>query len=115
MKPVIGLFWRGVDISPSVNRLKDAGFAEDKINVLDYLMGIQKEYMGKGLRVQVCAEEGAVVNTIIRVAEREAADLIAMSSHGRTGLARVFYGSVAAGVLQQVDRPLLIIRSEAEE
>ena len=29
-----------------------------------------------------------------------------MASHGRGGLARVFYGSVAAGVLQRVDRPL---------
>jgi len=47
--------------------------------------------------------------------EREGADLIAMASHGRTGLARVFYGSVAAGILHKVDRPLLLIRSEGEE
>jgi hypothetical protein len=38
-------------------------------------------------------------------------DLIALASHGRTGAARVFYGSVAAGVLHRVDRPLLIIRA----
>jgi nucleotide-binding universal stress UspA family protein len=38
-------------------------------------------------------------------------DLIALASHGRGGLARVFYGSVAAGLLHRVDRPLLIIRS----
>jgi nucleotide-binding universal stress UspA family protein len=37
-----------------------------------------------------------------------------MASHGRTGAARVFYGSVAAGVLHRVDRPLLIIRSREE-
>ena len=45
----------------------------------------------------------------------EEAELIAMASHGRTGLARVFYGSVAAGVLHGTDRPLLLVRSmEAE-
>jgi nucleotide-binding universal stress UspA family protein len=35
-----------------------------------------------------------------------------MASHGRTGLARVFYGSVAAGVLQKADRPLLLVRAQ---
>jgi nucleotide-binding universal stress UspA family protein len=44
----------------------------------------------------------------------KSADLIAITSHGHTGLSRVFYGSVAAGVLHQVDRPLLIIRSKGE-
>ena len=33
---------------------------------------------------------------------------------GRGGLARVFYGSVAAGILQRIDRPLLIIRARDE-
>jgi nucleotide-binding universal stress UspA family protein len=54
---------------------------------------------------------GPVVETIINVAEREGADLTAMASHGRTGLERVFYGSVAVGVLHHVDRPLLLVRS----
>jgi nucleotide-binding universal stress UspA family protein len=35
-----------------------------------------------------------------------------MASHGRSGLSRVFYGSVANGVLHKVDRPLLLIRAE---
>ncbi|MBU4426139.1 MAG: universal stress protein, partial [Proteobacteria bacterium] len=38
-------------------------------------------------------------------------DLIAIASHGRSGLSRVFYGSVAAGILNRADRPLLLIRS----
>lgn len=54
---------------------------------------------------------GPVVEEIAQSAEREEADLIAMASHGRTGLARVFYGSVAAGVLHRLDRPLFLIRS----
>jgi len=36
-----------------------------------------------------------------------------MGSHGRTGLARVFYGSVATGVLNQADRPLLLVRTHS--
>jgi nucleotide-binding universal stress UspA family protein len=48
----------------------------------------------------------------LHAADDEDADLICMGSHGRSGLSRVFYGSVAAGVLHRVDRPLLLIRSQ---
>ena len=54
---------------------------------------------------------GAVPQTILDVAEAEKADLIAIASHGRSGLSRIFYGSVAAAVLQRADRPLLLIRA----
>ena len=54
------------------------------------------------------------MKAIIDVAKRENADLVTMASHGRSGFYREFYGSVAAGVLQRIDRPLLIIRSRRE-
>ena len=76
-----------------------------------YLAGIQGEFREKGIETRTRVENGPVVETIIEIAENEGADLIAMASHGRTGLSRVFYGSIAAGVLQRVDRPLLLIRS----
>jgi nucleotide-binding universal stress UspA family protein len=81
-------------------------------DVKSYLEEVGKILSQKGLRTRWLVEGGPVVSTIIKVAEREGADLIAMSSHGRTGFARVFYGSVAVGVLHQVDRPLLLIRAE---
>jgi len=43
------------------------------------------------------------------------ADLIAMATHGLSGLARVSYGSVAAGVLQAADIPILLIRSGSDK
>jgi nucleotide-binding universal stress UspA family protein len=76
-----------------------------------YLAGKEGELKALGIDVKSCVESGPVVTGILEVAERENADLIAMASHGRTGLGRVFYGSVAAGVLHKADRPLLLIRS----
>ena len=52
---------------------------------------------------------------ICQTAEQENVDLIAMASHGRTAAARFFYGSVAAGVLNRIDRPLRMIRSKPNE
>jgi len=77
----------------------------------EYLAGIQGEFHEKGIPARAEAVDGPVVGAIIAAAERNNADLIAMASHGRTGLGYVFYGSVAAGVLNRIDRPLLIVRS----
>ena len=79
-----------------------------------YLRAIQGEFQQLGVNARMEFSHGAVVEAIIAAAARHEADLIALASHGRSGLAQVFYGSVAAGVLQRVDRPLLLIRSQIE-
>jgi nucleotide-binding universal stress UspA family protein len=76
-----------------------------------YLLALKEYFQEKGINAETCISEGSIVKEIINCAEQKDADLIAMTSHGRTGLARAFYGSVAAGVLHLIDRPLLIIRS----
>lgn len=55
--------------------------------------------------------KGPVVQSIVKTAVREEIDLVTMASHGRSGWTRTFFGSVAAGVLQNIDRPILKIRS----
>lgn len=80
----------------------------------EYLAGLKGEFREKGIEAKAFVEQGPVVRTILDVAQRENVDLIAMASHGRSGLARVFYGSIAAGVLNQADRPLLLVRAQDE-
>jgi nucleotide-binding universal stress UspA family protein len=69
------------------------------------------EFREKGIDAEVRVTEGPIAREITDMAEGEDVDLITMSSHGRSGLSRVFYGSVAAGVLHRIDRPILMIRS----
>jgi nucleotide-binding universal stress UspA family protein/CheY-like chemotaxis protein len=76
-----------------------------------YLHQMGERLKAKNIVSQVFVGQGRVVEQIIQVSEEKNVDLIAMVSHGRTGLAQVFYGSVAVGVLHRVNRPLLIIRS----
>jgi nucleotide-binding universal stress UspA family protein len=80
-----------------------------------YLEKIKEGFGQKGIEAATRVVNGSVVQQILNTAQREGADLIALTSHGRTGLSRVFYGSVAAGVLHSVDRPLLVIRSLGDE
>lgn len=76
-----------------------------------YLRELSAKLKDKDIRAKGLVEYGPPVEVIVDVAEREDVDVVAIASHGRTGLSRFFYGSVAAGVLQRIDRPLLIIRA----
>ncbi len=77
----------------------------------EYLADMQRVFREKDIDVETHLSHGSVVGEIITAAERASADLIAIASHGRGGLSRSFYGSVAAALLQRIDRPLLLIRS----
>ena len=77
-----------------------------------YLAGLKGEFLEKKIKSKSKVVFGSVVKEILNTAEQEKADLIVICSHGRGGLARLFYGSVASGVLNQVDRPLLVIRAQ---
>jgi nucleotide-binding universal stress UspA family protein len=76
-----------------------------------YLEGVASKLRNKGITCKSLVAHGRVVEKIIEVAQAEDVDLIAMTSHGYGGLTRIFYGSVAAGILNRVDRPLFIVRS----
>ncbi len=95
--------------------LSDQEFDQAKNQAEAYLHRIQEEFQEQNIECKIQVIYGPVVEGIISLAVQEGADLIALASHGRGGLSRVFYGSVAAGLLQRVDRPLLIIRSRDTE
>lgn len=92
---------------------KDFDAQTDKTR--SYLEKVAAGLAKKKIACEVRVANGSAVDAIIATAEKEKADLIAMASHGGGGLTRVFYGSVAAGVLNRVDRPLLIVRSRSKD
>jgi nucleotide-binding universal stress UspA family protein len=54
--------------------------------------------------------EGVAHEQIVRTAKRRRADLIVIGTHGRTGVARFFLGSVAARVTATAPCPVLTVR-----
>jgi nucleotide-binding universal stress UspA family protein len=63
-----------------------------------------------GVRVEARFTEGVPSEEILRAARRQRADLIVIGTHGRTGLGRIFMGSVAERVLQRATSPVLTVR-----
>jgi nucleotide-binding universal stress UspA family protein len=76
-----------------------------------YLETLKDKLRKKGIHAVPRLAYGSVVKAILTVAAETGADLIALATHGLSGLSRVSYGSVAAGVLQAADIPILLIRS----
>ena len=76
-----------------------------------------KEYINKtvdalkkdDIHVTGIVQEGAVPETILAVADETHADMIAMSTHGRTGVSRWLMGSVADRVVHYAHIPVMLI------
>ena len=82
---------------------------------LAYLAGIAAELRAKGIRVTTIVRRGEPVAEILAAAREEDVDLIAMSTHGRTGPARLLFGSVAEGVLRHAGVPVFLMKHTERE
>ena len=60
-------------------------------------------------------EAGDVANTVVRLAGELAVDVIVVGSHGKTGLSRLFLGSVSEHVVRHAPCPVLVVREPHEE
>jgi nucleotide-binding universal stress UspA family protein len=76
-----------------------------------YMKEVEKQLKSEGLRASILLRMGAPADVIIGVAEEMQVDLIAMSTHGRTGPARWLLGSVADRVVRGSQVPVLLIRA----
>ena len=63
-----------------------------------------------GVTVTEVVREGDPAEIVLALAEKEQADMIIMGSHGRRGIGRLLFGSVATEVTQKAQCPVLTIR-----
>lgn len=71
----------------------------------------QKLLHHEGIRTEFAIRYGDPAAEILSMADDQHADLVALSTHGRTGLERARFGSVAESILRQGRFPLLILRT----
>ena len=86
---------------------------------VDYITKKSKEYLSKtaeclkskGVSIKTKVATGKAEEEIVKAAEELKADLIAMSTHGRSGLSRLTFGSITAKVLRSACIPVLVVRA----
>lgn len=84
--------------------------SRDAERAREYLDAIAARLRLDGLTVVTRVMDGAVADAILDVADTESADLIAMATHGRSGIGRFLLGSVADRVTAHADVPVILVR-----
>ena len=79
-----------------------------------YLKEVATRLAEGGLRVRTRWVDGPPAEMITTIAQEENADLIVMSTHGRSGFSRLWLGSVATKIIRHTSLPVLLIRAQQE-
>lgn len=106
LSPVVPLAGEGYMAPAVYQQMSDASRAWAR-KQLDRLTARAK---AARVRTRGLLREGVVADQIVRVARGQRADLIVIGTHGRTGVARFFLGSVAARVAATAPCPVLTVR-----
>ena len=82
-----------------------------KRTVTDYLDKAGEGLRGRGAIVKTMVAAGNPAEEIIKATDEIKADMVAMSTHGRSGISRWAFGSVTAKVLRGANVPVLTVRA----
>jgi len=103
----------GAEVPFNWQQLMDDNWAACKKTTKEYLTGIENHLKQTGLQVRSEAIEQmkySVADEIVEYANKIPLSLIVMATHGRSGVSRWAYGSVAGKVLMGSSSPLLLVR-----
>jgi nucleotide-binding universal stress UspA family protein len=81
-----------------------------RVDAKNYLERLGRLCIGKGIIFSTQVRVGEAAEEIIKLAEKHNIDLVAMSTHGRSGFSRWEHGSIADKVLHAGNTPLLLTR-----
>lgn len=79
-----------------------------------YLQQVSARTECAGVNISAAVELGSPAETILDFARTHGVDRIVIATHGRTGLTRWVFGSVAEKVLQAADRTVVLVRPPPE-
>ena len=77
---------------------------------VDYLADVQRRLKANGIEAETEVVVGKASDEVVNYANKNPADLIVMATHGRSGLSRLVYGSVALNILVGVSNPIFLIK-----
>jgi nucleotide-binding universal stress UspA family protein len=107
------------DVEVTLLRVLPTGELQDahqgRLDAEEYLAPLAAELRARGVRANTAVRHGDPVSEILAGATEAGADLIAMTTHGRSGLRRVLVGSVAEAVLGRAQVPVFLMRQTATQ
>lgn len=107
-------YW--VEASTDLHVPPAAGTVEQQEKLAaDYLENVASRLAAQNLTSEILVLYGPPADSIVDVAAQEGVALIVMTTHGRTGLDRWVFGSVAVKILRGAECPVLVVPTRAEK
>jgi nucleotide-binding universal stress UspA family protein len=103
----VGIAAGFVDLTPIIE--------EERREAARYLEHVAECLRRGGITVQCVQPEGSPAEVILEHARRTNGELIALTTHGRGGLGRLVFGSVADEVLRKAPCPVLLVRTTLQD
>jgi nucleotide-binding universal stress UspA family protein len=92
---------------------EDRAAYEDKVK-RHFRRLVPEESLARGVRSEVhVLHDVGPANVIVNEAKRLGAEVIVMGTHGRSGLGKVFLGSVATDVMKKASVPVVLVHAPA--
>ncbi len=111
-----------IELSPETSEWREASkfsvplpLEEQRKKTQKDLEKILSERQPSGLRTRVAALIGDVPESIVRIARQEKTAMIVIATHGRSGVRRLVFGSVAEKVVRHAACPVLSVRVSGKE
>lgn len=93
--------------------IADSIVQEMEAETLAYMQSVRGKLQKAGFRTSFLIREGAIAENILSTAAEIQADVIVMSTHGRSGIKRWMLGSIADRVVAHSDIPVMLIRPQS--
>ena len=101
-----------IDAQINWKKYLDDEMAKSRQAAEKYLEKVEKKFKDIDISVRSEVLEGRAAEEIVEYANKNPFNLIVMSTHPRSGLRRLVYGSVTENVLQGVNRPVLLVKTD---
>lgn len=108
---LLATVWEGAEdaLTSVLPAVAEDLFKEGERYYEKYLANVAEKYMIDGVKIDAEVLAGNPAETILKLIEDRHADVLALATHGRSGLGRWWYGSVAGEVAQRAGTPRLIV------
>ncbi|MFP3976188.1 MAG: universal stress protein [Dehalococcoidia bacterium] len=103
----------GVEAGPPPPEVTIEQVKMEEKTALEYMERMAQPLLQKGVDVEWITIQGVPHREIVRYARENQVELIAMTTHGRSGLGRVVYGSVVDFVMRKTGLPMLVIKPQS--
>ncbi len=108
---LLATVWEGAEqaLIATLPAVADDLFKEGQQHYEKYLAKVAEKYLADGVKIDAEVLTGNPADTILKTIEERHAGVLALATHGRSGLGRWWYGSVAGEIAQQAAIPRIIV------